>query len=193
VRFSVQGTPAGNSASGAVTTNAGGTAMFCYQGPALGPSTDAISAYADSNGSTTQDTGEPSDTAQKDWVLSGTACKVTGSGSIVASNGDRATFDGSVKSSGGATSGQETYQDRGPAQQVIVRSTSISAVSCTAASASVFGRATINGSGTFLFRIDVQDNGEAGKGSDTYRIRLSNGYDSGQRVLTGGNVQVRLG
>ena len=52
------------------------------------------------------------------------------------------------------------------------------------------GTATINGSGTFDYRIDVTDNGEPGAGSDTYRIRLSNGYDSGVRTLTGGNIQL---
>jgi hypothetical protein len=51
------------------------------------------------------------------------------------------------------------------------------------------GTATVNG-GTFDFRIDVADNGEPGR-ADTYRIRLSNGYDSGVQTLsTGGNVQI---
>jgi hypothetical protein len=48
----------------------------------------------------------------------------------------------------------------------------------------------VNGGGTFNFRIDVADNGEPGR-SDTYRIRLSNGYDSGVQTLSaGGNVQI---
>ena len=57
-------------------------------------------------------------------------------------------------------------------------------------SASIFGTATVNGSGSFDYRIDVTDNDEPGAGSDTYRIRLSNGYDSGKRVLAGGNIQL---
>ena len=40
------------------------------------------------------------------------------------------------------------------------------------------------------YRIDVQDLGEPGKGSDTYRIQLDTGYDSGEQVLEGGNVQI---
>jgi hypothetical protein len=44
--------------------------------------------------------------------------------------------------------------------------------------------------GSFDFRIDVDDNGEPGR-SDTYRIRLSNGYDSGiQTLAKGGNIQI---
>ncbi len=55
--------------------------------------------------------------------------------------------------------------------------------------ASIFGTASINGSGTFNFRVDLKDLGEPGT-SDTYRIRLSNGYDSGEQTLAGGNVQI---
>ena len=55
--------------------------------------------------------------------------------------------------------------------------------------ASIFGTATIDGAGSFVYRIDVKDLGEPGT-SDTYRIRLSNGYDSGEQVISGGNVQI---
>ena len=72
-----------------------------------------------------------------------------------------------------------------------VHSISITAVVCSldGKSGSIFGTATINGAGSYFFRIDVQDLGEPGT-SDTYRIRLSNGYDSGVKVLTGGNIQI---
>jgi hypothetical protein len=36
----------------------------------------------------------------------------------------------------------------------------------------------------------VTDNGEPGAGQDRYRIRLSNGYDSGTQTLAGGNIQL---
>ena len=55
--------------------------------------------------------------------------------------------------------------------------------------ASIFGTATIDGAGSFDYRIDVKDLGEPGT-SDTYRIRLSNGYDSGEQVISGGNIQI---
>ena len=56
--------------------------------------------------------------------------------------------------------------------------------------ATIFGRATINGQGSHLFRIDVQDLGEPGVGIDTYRILLDTGYDSGSHTLMGGNIQI---
>jgi hypothetical protein len=69
-----------------------------------------------------------------------------------------------------------------------VRSTSITATVQSGRSATVFGIATINGSGSFVFR-DVIDGGEPSS-SDHFRIRLSTGYDSGDQLLTRGNVQV---
>jgi hypothetical protein len=56
-------------------------------------------------------------------------------------------------------------------------------------SASIFGTATIDGGGSFNYRIDLRDLGEPGV-NDRYRIRLSNGYDSGDQQLNGGNVQI---
>ena len=56
-------------------------------------------------------------------------------------------------------------------------------------SATIFGEATIDGSGSHTDRIDVQDNAEPGKGMDRYRMRV-NAYDSGDQLLRGGNVQI---
>jgi Mg-chelatase subunit ChlD len=188
VRFTVTGAV---NTSGAVVTNAAGQAQFCYTGPAL-PGTDAITAFADTNGNTTKDVDEPSDTAAKTWILptSTAGCKVTYGGRITATNGDGATFGGNAKADG--LKGEEEYQDHGPATDINVHSINVQAVTCNAAgtSASIFGTATINGAGTFDYRIDVVDNGEPGAGSDTYRIGLSNGYDSGVQTLAGGNIQL---
>ena len=188
VRFSVSGSV---NTSGSSTTNASGEATFCYTGPAL-PGADVIKAFADTNSNGTQDAGEPGDTASKTWVLpaSTPGCKVTNGGRITANNGDKGTFGGNAQADG--LSGSEEYQDHGPAQDMNVHSSSITAVVCNAAgtAASIFGTATVNGSGSFNFRIDVADNGEPGR-NDTYRIRLSNGYDSGVHTLAaGGNVQI---
>lgn len=57
--------------------------------------------------------------------------------------------------------------------------------------ASVYGQATIERSGTFTYRIHVQDLAEPGVGHDTYWLVLQNGYTSGEQVLEGGNVQIR--
>jgi Mg-chelatase subunit ChlD len=188
VRFTVTGAV---NTSGAVVTNAAGEAQFCYTGPAL-PGADAISAFADTDGNGTQDVGEPGDTAAKTWILptSTAGCKVTYGGRITATNGDKATFGGNAKADG--LKGEEEYQDHGPATDLNVHSINVQAVTCNAAgtSASIFGTATINGAGRFDYRIDVVDNDEPGAGSDTYRIRLSSGYDSGVHTLAGGNIQL---
>ena len=166
-------------------------AQFCYTGPGL-PGSDVITAYADTNGDNVRQSTEPTDTATKLWVLpaSTPGCKVTNGGRITAANGDKATFGGNAKAD--SLSGEEEYQDHGPARSMNVHSTTITAVTCNAAgtAASIFGTATVNGGGSFDFRIDVADNGEPGR-NDTYRIRLSNGYDSGvQTLAAGGNVQI---
>ena len=192
VRFSVTGSV---NTSGSATTNASGQATFCYTGPAL-PGADAIRAYADNDNDSTQDAGEPFDTATKTWVAptSTPLCEVnvTYGGRITAANGDRATFGGNAKvDKDGNPQGQEEYQDHGPVQPMNVHSINVLSVVCPSTTeASIFGDATIDGSGTFAYRIDVKDLGEPGKGVDKYRIRLSNGYDSGEQTLQGGNIQI---
>ena len=180
VTFAVTGSV---TTGGTVATNASGQAQFCYTGPGL-PGADVITATA--AGGT-----NPTDTAAKTWVIppNNAACKVTYGGLITAANGDKATFGGNAKGSGPA--GQEEYQDHGPAVVINVHSINVLAVTCSAdgTTASIFGKATINGSGSFDYRIDVKDLGEPGT-TDTYRIRLSNGYDSGEKVISGGNVQL---
>jgi hypothetical protein len=64
VRFSVTGSV---TTSGSGTTDANGQATFCYTGPAS-PGNDAITAYADTDNSNTQDAGEPSGAAAKMWT-----------------------------------------------------------------------------------------------------------------------------
>jgi hypothetical protein len=186
VRFSVTGP---GSTSGSATTNGAGQAMFCYTS-AL-PGTDVVTAYADTDNDGVNDATEPEDTASKTWVIpaSTPGCKVTYGGRITAANGDKATFGGNAKADD--LKGQEEYQDHGPAVDMNVHSIEIQSVVCSrdGTQASIFGTATINGGGTFDFRIDLKDLGEPGD-ADTYRIRLSNGYDSGVQVLEGGNVQI---
>jgi hypothetical protein len=189
VRFDVSGSV---TTSGSALTDVNGQAQFCYNGPAL-PGADSITAYADTDNDSINDAAEPEDDARKFWVLpaSTAGCKVTYGGRITAANGDKATFGGNAQADG--LSGEEQYQDHGPAQPMNVHSINVLSVVCKpdGTAASIFGRATIDGSGTFDYRIDLQDLGEPGK-TDTYRIRLSNGYDSGVKVLNQGNVQIHL-
>ena len=189
VDFSVAPTTFHTPSSGSAVTDASGDAQFCYTS-AL-PGSDVISAFADTDGSGAKNGSEPSDTAAKTWVLPGSTagCKVTNGGRIATTDGDKATFGGNAKGSG--PSGQEEYQDHGPAVDINVHSIDVLAVTCSRdrTAASIFGTATIDGAGSYDFRIDVKDLGEPGT-SDTYRIRLSTGYDSGEQVLSGGNVQI---
>jgi hypothetical protein len=120
--------------------------------------------------------------------------KITNGGWIVTDDIDRANFGGNAKeTSSGADSGQENYLDHGPADPMDVHSIQITDITCNAdlTQASIFGTATVNGTGSHAFQIDVQDNGEPGKGTDHYRMRIPDiGYDSGDHILRGGNVQI---
>ena len=182
--------------SGQATTDDNGEAEFCYQGPAL-PGADAITAFADTDDDGTQDVGEPSGAATKTWVLPVTTplctITITNGGRITANNGDKASFGGNARADAkGKTSGQEQYQDHGPAQKMNVHSINVLAIVCQGTTqASIYGQATINGSGSFFYRINVRDLGEPGVGKDTYGILLQNGYNSGEHKLEAGNVQIR--
>ena len=118
--------------------------------------------------------------------------KVTQGGWIVAANGDRSTFGGNARSDAlGNASGQQQYQDHGPAQPMNVHSINVLLITCSQdrKTAHITGTATIDGQGVHQFQIDVTDNGEPGT-NDVYHIRLSNRYDSGFQRLQGGNVQI---
>jgi Big-like domain-containing protein len=201
VVFAVPTSPATHASpasGGPTTTNASGQAQFCFT--ASLPGADTIQAAVDSNGSGKL---EPSDQpsavpATKIWTLPPTVqfceVKITDGGWIIANNGDRANFGGNAKSDNGSLSGQEEFQDQGPAQAMNVHSTKITAITCDdmRQNATIFGEATIDGSaGTppWIFRIDVRDMGSPST-NDAYGIMLSNGYDSGEHSLGGGNITI---
>jgi len=164
-----------NRATGSATTDASGQASFCYEGELFG--TDQITAFADfdpEDGS--QQASEPGDSASKTWLLAeGTPCRVSNGGSIVAGNGDRASFAGiATQSSPSRVAGYERYRDQGPAPPRAARSTELLTLSCApdAGAASIFGRARAGSVGQVNFRIDVVDHGRPGRGRDSYRILL---------------------
>ena len=115
-------------------------------------------------------------------------------GWITATNTDKATFGGNAKvDAAGNASGQEQYQDHGPVQPITVNSISVDSVYCTEdnTKATILGTATVDGSGSHLYEIDVTDGGEPGT-NDAYGIRIPGvAYDSGQQTLGGGNIQIR--
>ena len=139
-------------------------------------------------------------------------CKVTYGGRIVTAENDKATFGGVAN----GPKGQEEFQDHGLATDINVHSIDVQSVVCgppgdddgggeiglasmvtsfatqaagSETQASIYGTATVDGSGSVDFQIDLQDLGEPGT-ADTYRLRLSNGYDTGVQTLVGGNVQI---
>jgi hypothetical protein len=118
---------------------------------------------------------------------------VTNGGWIIADNGDKATFGGNAKvSPEGFTSGQEQYQDHGPAQEIRVKSLTVTNVTCSddQTHATITGFASVDGSGEHPYQIDVSDMGPGGS-SDTYRIQVFDiAYDSGEHTLGGGNVTI---
>ena len=180
-------------ASGSFTTNSAGQATFCYT--ATLPGVDTITAFADTNNNGQQDVGEPFGVATKIWTppLTSGTCKITDSGWITAINGDRGDFSGEVHVAGGQASGHETYQDRGPVRPERIQSTSLLAVVCptqVGRAAQIYGHATVNGMGDFVFLITVTDGGNGGS-NDTYGIMVSDGYVSGQQPLGGGNINIR--
>jgi hypothetical protein len=119
--------------------------------------------------------------------------KITNGGTFHATNGDKATFGGNARTDAdGNASGQETYQDHGPLTPFTFKSIDIAAIACTdSSSATIIGTATVNGSGSHEFEIEVHDGGEPST-LDTYRIRVPDylGYDSGTHALEGGNIQI---
>jgi hypothetical protein len=192
VQFTVTGSSSENDV---VVTDGNGEAEFCYTGPPL-PGADTITAIADADDDDAFEPGEPSDVASKAWTLPittpGCEITITNGGWIIAMNGDRASFGGNAKANeDGDVSGQEQYQDHGPVQPFNLHGTPM-VITCGTddTQATIFGDATINGTGSHTFRIDVRDLGEPGRGLDRYRIQVD-GYDSGDQVLQGGNVQIR--
>jgi len=72
-----------------------------------------------------------------------------------------------------------------------MQSINVQAIICDGSTqASIFGQATINGSGVVNYRINVQTLGGPGKGQDTYQLILDD-YNSGEQTLRGGNIQIR--
>jgi hypothetical protein len=194
VTFTVTGSNAGATGTcnpATCQTDANGQVTFTYTGTTAG--TDNITACFTS-GSGSQVCSAP---AEKTWEsTTPTPCtvKVTNGGWIVTDDLDRASFGGVAKeTSTGTDSGSEEFLDHGPADPMNVHSLVITDVACSTdgTQATIFGIATVDGTGSHAFQIDVQDNGEPGKGTDHYRMQIPDiGYDSGDHILRGGNVQI---
>ena len=113
--------------------------------------------------------------------------KVTGGGWIPVPGG-KATFGLTAQVKNNATpSGNLTYQDH--TQNRTVKSIAITSVVVTSPCAQIRGTAQVNGAGSFGFEVQACDNGEPGKGTDTFSITMSDAY-SAAGTLGGGNIQI---
>jgi hypothetical protein len=135
------------------------------------------------------------DNSFRTGVMSTPNCtiKITNGGWFTADNSDVATFGGNAMvSAGGSPSGQEVYQDHGPTQPLAVQALSVAAIVCGSdrTTATIIGTASVNGSGSYEYEIDVKDGGEPGT-NDTYAIRIPGvAYSSGEHNLQGGNIEI---
>jgi len=115
---------------------------------------------------------------------------VTGGGFINVDNG-RANFGfvAGFKPGHDTVSGQLNYIDHPTGMHV--KATSITSYDgdVNTSTRTFTGEATINGQSGFTFTVTVTDNGEPGRGADTFSIEILNGY-SASGVLAGGNIQL---
>jgi len=81
------------------------------------------------------------------------------------------------------------YIDHNSGMHMKATSISVYAKGDTATTRHMEGNAEIDGVAGFTYSIDVADNGEPGRNTDSLKISLSNGY-SGGGTLAGGNIQL---
>jgi hypothetical protein len=114
--------------------------------------------------------------------------KITGGGWIDVPLDSKGTFGLVAKAeSATSSSGNLTYQDHG-VQNRTVKSTAVTSVTVSGNCAQIAGNATVNGSGSFGFQVQVCDMGEPGS-NDTFSIAMSDGYVAAG-TLRGGNIQI---
>jgi hypothetical protein len=113
---------------------------------------------------------------------------VTGGGFINTENG-KANFGfvAGFKPGKDTLSGNLNYVDH--AEGIHLKSVSVTSYGGEGNTRTFSGEATINGQNGFTYTVTVSDNGEPGKGVDTFKIELSNGYQA-SGVLAGGNIQL---
>ena len=129
-------------------------------------------------------------------------CDIDGSGLIKAANRDRAVFlvdaeEQSANDGRDNAENRQTYRDMGPVSKFQLSSTQLFSATCNDdKSGGIYGRGTLDGITTMFFIIDVTSGSgqekEEGGHRATYRIRLSNGYDSGQQKVREGEIQIQI-
>src|SRR5437899_915909 len=114
---------------------------------------------------------------------------VSGGGFIGTSSGTaNFAFVAGLKPGASVASGHLTYIDH--ASGMKVKATDINNdYDGSGATRTFSGLATVNGVSGYTFKVTVTDNGEPGRGVDTFYIVLSTGYEAGG-TLAGGNIQL---
>ncbi|HEX8054030.1 MAG TPA: hypothetical protein VF517_13650 [Thermoleophilaceae bacterium] len=124
-------------------------------------------------------------------------CFVSDGGRILTATGSPATFGGSASSTSGAQLGHQVYIDDGPLTGFRFRSIAMTAMLCNldAHRAEMYGSGEVTTqlglSQPVEYRIAVLGVRSTSQVPDTYRITLSNGYDSGEQPVIDGNIAVR--
>ena len=115
---------------------------------------------------------------------------VTGGGWIKAGN-SKANFGFNAGFKPGSSTPEVhfNYVDHNTGMQMKATSISVYRQGNTATTRHLEGNAEINGVAGSTYSIDVADNGEPGRNTDTLKISLSNGYSAGG-TLEGGNIQL---
>ncbi|GHN03101.1 hypothetical protein WSM22_45900 [Cytophagales bacterium WSM2-2] len=112
---------------------------------------------------------------------------VTGGGCINGSHHDKITFGVSGGIKNNKFWGQLSFDDH--KNRVKVKSVSVTAyIVIDAKTRQIEGLATINGHGSFTYKVIVVDNGQ-GCFNDSFNIELSNGYNASGR-LRSGNIMI---
>ena len=183
--------PSGASCILSATSTSAATCSMTYS--SLTPGADMITASYDGDGTHATSVGYT--TVGVAVPASTRGCRIEGEGAITAGNGDRARFGLTADAHGPREhpwlDGALSYRDRGPAQPIKVSVNRLDAITCSSdrRDASIFAHATLSRNETVFMRVDVTAGEERGSGA-SYRIRLSNGYDSEHQPLTNGEIQI---
>jgi hypothetical protein len=115
---------------------------------------------------------------------------VTGGGFItVGTSRANFGFNAGFKARATVPEGHLNYIDHNTGMHVKATSVTVYVEGISKTSRHIEGEAEVNGVPGFTYKVDVADNGEPGRSTDTFSISLSSGYREGG-TLAGGNIQL---
>jgi probable HAF family extracellular repeat protein len=170
-------------------------------------SLEAKTITASYGGDATHEQGAASTSVTVALPTSTNGCQIQGEGLIIAANADRASFALDVRAPSNSRHDGDrgwrvvSYRDFGPVRPFQLLSRDLQALTCAPgrpSSGSMFGTGKVDRSSTVFFRIDViarpnTDNHHSSRRHESsYRIRLSNGYDSGLGPLHAGQIKISI-